>query len=183
MQDRYAGDVGDFGKLALLRGIMDESKGQLKIGIQWYYVPNESHNKDGKHISYLGHQNNYRNCDEALFDELKGLISNSNRTIHQLESLKAVSGITFFNSKLSCYVEKYSKGKRTEIRAEWLESAFDTLKEMNIIYFDPDNGFEVPSVVNKEKKKASKYIYYDEVERYVNDKKSVIIYQHLFRAC
>ena len=47
MQDRYAGDVGDFGKLGMLRCI--ENSG-LCVGVNWYLVGNESHNNDGKHI-------------------------------------------------------------------------------------------------------------------------------------
>ena len=47
MQDRYAGDVGDFGKLGMLRCMEDFG---LKVGINWYLVGDESHNNDGKHI-------------------------------------------------------------------------------------------------------------------------------------
>ena len=52
MQDRYAGDVGDFGKLGMLRIIADSG---LKIGVNWYltYKPEENLKEDGKHIGYL----------------------------------------------------------------------------------------------------------------------------------
>ena len=50
MQDRYAGDVGDFGKLGMLRCM--EASG-LKVGINWYLVGDESHNNDGKYIGYM----------------------------------------------------------------------------------------------------------------------------------
>ena len=36
MQDRYAGDVGDYGKIGLLRCL--EKQG-FNIGINWYLVP------------------------------------------------------------------------------------------------------------------------------------------------
>ena len=49
MQNRYAGDVGDFGKLGLLRGL---TSSQLDIGVNWYLTPDESHNANGKHIGY-----------------------------------------------------------------------------------------------------------------------------------
>jgi len=45
MQDRYAGDVGDFVKLGLLRAI---SPGR-KLGVAWYRYPDEAHNGDGRH--------------------------------------------------------------------------------------------------------------------------------------
>jgi hypothetical protein len=53
MQDRYAGDTGDFGKFGLLRQI---AKTGLVIGLNWYRTyRDEEHilNKDGKHIAYL----------------------------------------------------------------------------------------------------------------------------------
>ena len=54
MQDRYFGDVGDFGKYGLLRvlsGFWAEPR--LKLGVVWYLFPNETHNADGGLISYL----------------------------------------------------------------------------------------------------------------------------------
>ena len=49
MQDRYAGDVGDFVKLGLLRALSPERR----LGVAWYRFPDEDHNGDGRHISYL----------------------------------------------------------------------------------------------------------------------------------
>ena len=43
MQNRYTGDIGDFGKLGLLR-VLQESG--LTIGVNWYLVPDENHNSD-----------------------------------------------------------------------------------------------------------------------------------------
>ena len=68
MQDRYAGDIGGFGKFGLLRALAD---GGFKIGINWYYTnPLESErspsgaylNNDGKyHID-----EEYDECDPDL---------------------------------------------------------------------------------------------------------------------
>ena len=49
MQNRYTGDIGDFGKLGLLRVL--HSAG-LSIGVNWYLTPDETHNGDGRHIAY-----------------------------------------------------------------------------------------------------------------------------------
>ncbi len=35
MQDRYAGDIGDFGKIGLLRALRVQG---LSIGVNWYLV-------------------------------------------------------------------------------------------------------------------------------------------------
>lgn len=62
--------IGDFGKYGLLRCI---SKTNLTLGVNWYLAPDESHNADGKHITYLNN-NNDRYFDKELFDILKDII-------------------------------------------------------------------------------------------------------------
>ena len=49
MQDRYAGDVDDYVKLALLRALAPGRK----LGVAWYLYPDEDHNADGRHVSYI----------------------------------------------------------------------------------------------------------------------------------
>ena len=81
MQDRYAGDVGDFGKLGLLRQIADTG---LKIGINWYLndKPEGHVNDDGKHIGYLNNKS-FRNCDDELLDVLRNIVG-GNRSVAAL---------------------------------------------------------------------------------------------------
>ena len=38
MQNRYTGDIGDFGKLGLLRQLRQTG---LSIGVNWYLTPDE----------------------------------------------------------------------------------------------------------------------------------------------
>ena len=35
MQDRYAGDIGDFGKIGLLKTLQAQD---LSVGVNWYHV-------------------------------------------------------------------------------------------------------------------------------------------------
>ena len=65
MQNRYVGDVADFGKHGLLRFLsgMTDPEGpepKLRLGLVWYMFPDERHgadrkriNGDGGHIGYL----------------------------------------------------------------------------------------------------------------------------------
>ena len=64
MQNSYAGDIGDFGKLGLLRMLQSEG---LSVGVNWYLTPDESHNSDGRYVQYL-RKNSYRDCDDSLWD-------------------------------------------------------------------------------------------------------------------
>jgi hypothetical protein len=59
MQDRYAGDIGDFVKLGLLWAI---SPGYA-LGLAWYHVPDEGHNDDGRHIGYIAQPETYSVLD------------------------------------------------------------------------------------------------------------------------
>ena len=81
MQNRYAGDVGDFGKLGMLRCI---EKSGIIIGVNWYLVEDESHNQDGKHIGYLKNKE-FLDLDEELRTSLASIITNNQRTINQLD--------------------------------------------------------------------------------------------------
>lgn len=62
MQDRYAGDIGDFGKLGLLRQFASAG---LSVGINCYHTPDEAHNSDGLHIGYL-QKKEFRSCNPVL---------------------------------------------------------------------------------------------------------------------
>ena len=77
MQDRYTGDIGDFGKLGLLRILQSRS---LTIGVNWYLTPDEDHNDDGKHTKYLKDES-YRKYDEALWLELNQIVDAKQRRV------------------------------------------------------------------------------------------------------
>ena len=76
MQDRYVGDVGDFGKYGLLRYLGGKLDGgfeyfePMRMGVIWYLYPDESHNADGKYTGYLdetpANRASYRACDSEL---------------------------------------------------------------------------------------------------------------------
>lgn len=51
MQDKYVGDVGDFGKYGLLRALFSNSP--FKLGVNWCLVEKEDKKNDGKHTAYL----------------------------------------------------------------------------------------------------------------------------------
>lgn len=59
MQNRYTADIGDYGKLGLLRCL---EKTGLKIGVNWYLTPDEGHNEDGRFIQYA-HDEAYQPYD------------------------------------------------------------------------------------------------------------------------
>ena len=63
MQDRYAGDIGDFGKYGLLRALCGEA---LRLGVLWYAFEGDRKRapNDGKRIDYLDPPDEQlRECD------------------------------------------------------------------------------------------------------------------------
>jgi hypothetical protein len=64
MQNTYAGDVGDFRKIGLLRQI---KRSELGIGVNWYLAPDENHKANGKHIGYTIDPR-FNGCDDFLRD-------------------------------------------------------------------------------------------------------------------
>ena len=77
MQNRYTGDIGDFGKLGLLRQL---SRTGLSIGVNWYLTPDETHNGDGRHIGYLKNDA-FRACDEQLWSALGEIVDSGKREV------------------------------------------------------------------------------------------------------
>ena len=66
MQDRYVGDIGDFGKLGFLRAL--EIAG-LSLGVNWYYTTPSGSEKiqgDGRHLI----DQKYFDCDQNLASTL-----------------------------------------------------------------------------------------------------------------
>jgi len=68
MQDRYAGDIGDFSKFSLLKGLFSDPT--YRLGLIWYLYPDEDHNTDGRHINYV-HDQKYKTCDPDLISKLQ----------------------------------------------------------------------------------------------------------------
>lgn len=103
MQDRYAGDVGDFVKYGLLRQLLRPSVlGQeLRLAVLWYLVDDEDGNFDGKHISYITDER-MRSCDPILYDTLRLLLSNKTRNVASVEmsGILPIHRSVFFSSRL-----------------------------------------------------------------------------------
>ena len=109
MQNRYTGDIGDFGKLGLLR-VLQESG--LTIGVNWYLVPDENHNSDGRHVQYLENAD-YCQLDEPLWLELKRIVKSGQREVSALENDNTINA-AFFSDPL-VFAGK-SKPERATIR-------------------------------------------------------------------
>lgn len=131
MQDRYAGDVGDFVKLGLLRAL---SPGR-RLGVVWYRYPDESHNDDGRHITYLDQADRYQHLDPTLFSHLRNVVKEA-RSITSL--LPVLDGAVSFDEAVdsSTIVPR----DRRDWRAAWFKRVMKHLSTCDLVFADPDNG-------------------------------------------
>ena len=174
MQNRYTGDIGDFSKLGLLR-VLDRSN--LSIGINWYLVPDEDHNSDGKFTKYLDPgQDQYRECDEELWQELSKIVQEKRRTVSALQNDRILHAVHY--AEILDFRGK-KKAERDSLRTKWHAQALETLSGINIIFTDPDNGLIVPSAEGTPRE--NKYVLLEELRDYYHNGSSVIYYQHKAR--
>lgn len=168
MQDRYAGDVGDFGKLGMLRQIALTG---LKIGVNWYrtYKPEEHGKNDGRHTGYLNDKA-FELCDEELLNALRKIVEGE-RSIAALEAASLIPNAVYYSAVLK------PGNDRDFNRSIWLANSMKVFEGADIIFCDPDNGLIVRSVPLSSAK-SDKYITEDELVCYYTAGKSVIFYNH-----
>lgn len=136
MQDRYAGDIGDFGKFALLKEL--ENQG-LSVGVNWYKTdPLESERKsdgsfkqdDGKHIDI---PEKMRVCDTKLAEKL-AIVAHSKdgeRCLKALQKAGLLRSDIYYDVSLS-----------VNERDQWHQNAlaFFSKNKADLVFLDPDNG-------------------------------------------
>jgi hypothetical protein len=192
MQDRYAGDIGDFIKLGLLRALSfaDDGISRLRVGVVWYLVPDESHNRDGRHIAYLDNgrplSGRLRRCDPDLYDRLGILVSSGARSVAALE----VSGVLPEGSLTARAVLSFTGTSATSVsgrsarlarRSAWLQSAVSATAGCDVVFLDPDNGIAAEDA-QPHLLAAIKYAFAHELLPFLDRGQSVIVYQHADRS-
>jgi hypothetical protein len=76
VQNRYAGDVGDYVKFGLLRALTGaDDEPALSLGVMWYLTADEDHNQDGKHALASGSRARGRTLDAARSAASRGVAS------------------------------------------------------------------------------------------------------------
>lgn len=172
MQNRYVADVGDYGKYGLLRHM---AKTNLRLGVNWYLTPDETHSEDGKHIGYLGKQH-YREYDAELYDVLKDVIL-KNRHVHEIKTAFVLPENTVFYDRVLEFAGIHDCNLRQKARRFWHEAALRTLQECDLIFLDPDNGLQIKSK-SLTSKQGNKYIAINELMDYCKLGKTIIFYNH-----
>ncbi len=162
MQHRYTGDIGDFGKLALLRALMPGRR----LGVAWYLCDGKGEtNNDGQHVRYLKQPERFRHLDAPVFDALARLIAARRRHVRHLEALGMLPGTRYFGEQVPAEAGE---------RERWFARMRRHLDRCDLICTDPDNGFEAGTV-------HPKCITWEEVGALRRRGRALLLYHHQTR--
>lgn len=164
MQDIYAFDVGDYGKLGLLHRL---AKAGLNLGVVWWKTELGSPGNDGKHLSYL-EDSRYRRCDPDLLKSIRERIQNGPRSIEALEALFP-DGTSFFADVIPT---------DANCRLSWFDEALAAVRHADIVFCDPDNGIGFTA-----SSRSQRHVSLSEVRRLYDAGPSIVVYHHLNRSC
>jgi hypothetical protein len=165
VKDQYVGDYNDFVKYALLRAILAQ---ELPLFVCWMLTPDDGSSEGGK-LGYLDRASTFRDLDPEAFDAMADFVAGHPRSVQAVEVSGLLAGARYFSRPL----EDHSSSRSVFFRELWRQPPAVT-------FFDPDNGFEVPSKP-RGLQDSSKYIYWSEVEETFRLGHSVIVFQHFAR--
>ena len=187
MQNRYVGDVGDFGKFGLLRFLCsftdaDCPEPRYRLGVVWYlYHDPKEEVRDGRHIEYLQRtptddKSEFRDCDPPLWEGLRDLVLRDARYVHSLQLANLLPEDTLYFDSLLCYPARIKGQARNDLRAGWLSDARKKVRDADVVFLDPDNGL-IPPSKKIHHKDGPKYTAVSEMKAFWDDGKSLILYQ------
>lgn len=187
MQNRYVGDVGDFGKYGLLRTLCGPATPTpapgISLGVVWYLFPDENGNNDGQRTQYLTpaskNRAHFRACDPELYDCLAELVHSGRRSVEAVrEAAILPDGTVFYEVPLSYTASTGAQrpGARMQLRSVWLQGALEATNGCDLVFLDPDNGLK--SGTGPYAKLGPKYVYLEDVAQFARQARGLIIYHH-----
>ncbi len=168
MKDQYAGDINDYLKYSLLRELSGAHTGQLRVC--WMRTRNDGRS-DGARLDYLKDPGRFRDFDPSLFDALDRLVSNGQRSVCAVQEAGILPAACFHASLLA---------DDREARRAHFDQIWGMLGPEDLVFFDPDNGLEVSSVP-RGRRNSCKYLFWDELESALGERRSACVYQHFPR--
>ncbi len=167
MKNQYFGDINDYRKYGLLRSLCDRD---TTVAVCWMLTSADGR-PDGRKIKYLSQPTKWRAYDTGLFDALaQAATGQRTRDICCAENPNILSPSIFSFFKKSLRDDNPGRDNYFE---EFLSSA----RHKDLVFFDPDNGLDVPSRP-RGRKNSSKYLYRNELAATWEAQSSILFYQH-----
>ena len=173
MQDRYAGDIGDYVKIAILRALAPGRR----LGVAWWLYPDEQHNGDGRHIAYLGQPETWRGFDPEAFDHLRTMVAAGGRNVGSLQDERLLPGAVYFAEPVPTIGKPPA---RRQARANWLGRLVEAVDPCDLLFLDPDNGLETKRF-DLGAAKAGKSAALSELLALRRPGRSLLVYHHQTR--
>jgi hypothetical protein len=170
MKAQYVGDIGDFGKVLLLKLLAASG---FKIGANWILTANDERS-DGKHRDYA--ENKGKDClcccNQEIYEAILPLArkgEKDQRAITDLEALirRFTPNAVFFDEMFGAGADRADLDRRARHK---LAPEF-----CNLVFFDPDNG------ISNDGGTSPKHVYCSELLEYWKRGQSILIYHHLNR--
>lgn len=171
MKNKYFGDINDYRKYGLIRLLSDH--GRFGTGICWMLTADDLR-KDGLRTAYLEERywQKWRRFDAELFDALyQAVMVDGQRDVSVAQSASILPRMRFHSEMLT---------DGGDTRSRFFQDALKTFRGVELVFFDPDNGIEVPSTPYG-RRGSAKYIYWREMETAFKKGHTLLIYQHFPR--
>lgn len=162
MQERYLGDSHDFLKYGLLRHFHREL--DLQLGVNWYLAKPENVDRPGNNDGEKRHHLKggvWKALDPDLFDRIAGFKDPAERRLDRVAEWGVLPRSTVYHSESICSGDRHT----------WHANGLSALEGCDLVFLDPDNGFEVPSMTSRT---APKYALYTEAADYLRRGKVVV---------
>ena len=148
MHDRYADDVGQFLKVALMRWLISPSPYGLthRLGVIWLQEPGGHRRLDGDHLAYLHRTHDaaedLRSIDPDLYDQLRLTAAQSGRPVSARETWRTLPTDTLrFDRPLRIDdLARQDRAARIVSRQRWFHEAIVAVSPCSLVFIDFDNG-------------------------------------------
>lgn len=169
MKNQYFGDINDYRKYGLLRALQSTGDGSLLVA--WMLTPDDG-SRDGGFRYYLEDRPIWANYDPGLFVGLADLLRSPSQCSVSLIEKSGLLPRTRYHTAVI-------PDGRSE-RDGWRKDLLRAASGVDLVFLDPDNGIEVPSVPVG-RKGSSKYVTWREIRSLWEAGCSLLIYQHFRR--
>ncbi len=168
MKDQYVGDINDFEKYSILRGLAEAAR--LPLVVCWM-LTEPDRTGEGAKTDYLEDPDRFRHLDPHVFDRLKSVVKSGNRTTAEVETSGVLEGATFVQDLLE---------DDEASRSALFQSLQREAQAPSLVFFDPDIGLAGKNL-RKGNRRSSMYLFDDELAIAFERGHSLVVYQHFPR--
>jgi hypothetical protein len=179
VRHNFVNDIGDYAKYALLRALCADGQQAARLGVIWYLTDHVEYNNDGRKRAHLLTAG-WEDLDPDLLARMRrieGTLQNHDQlNVGLIETSEILPPGTAYFSEPVPRVQGTAR-ERLSKRTAWFERARKAMAHSDLVFLDPDNGLEVPSVPVTSQF-SNKYAFTTEIAALLEAGSGVVLYQH-----